>query len=198
MSDFETRPRPRRFETIESWIGGAIGLVMGAIFIVFCVMLLIDFPDSKLRMPRWGAAPLLAASVLFDGWFILTVYRCLGRRELPLGPALAMRQRQLPAPLRLLQAAWWLARVVILVLLAFRLEQVLGAPAWKSDADSNLVLIILTIFVFGVTFTANLYMMLTVSAFTRNAELLDRIWRYRLALDGAITIAALIFGQSAH
>jgi hypothetical protein len=196
----EADARASIFETIESWIGGAIGLVIGALFIAMCVMTVTHTVDPKLHLPQWAGWPLLVASVLFDGWFIFSVYRCLDRRELPLGPALAIRQRRLPSMLRVLQALWWLVRVGILVVLAFRLEQVMAANThyWGEGADVNLATVVMTFFIFGVTFSANLYMMLTISVFIRDIAKLERIWRWRLAVDVAITIAAVIFGHTAH
>jgi hypothetical protein len=172
--------------------------------LVVC-LLVVPFSEragGSIHWPAWISFPLAAATLAFDGWFIAQVWSCVSLREFPFGPALAARQRRFPGVLGLLQAIWWLAHVALFLFASVAMHRALAmtgdyARSTDSAADRIIMQLALSSIVFGMTFTTNLYLMLTLSALTRNAALLDRVWRWRFVLDVAITVAVFLVGHAA-
>ena len=200
-------PRPRTafgwLELTESMIGGVFGVLNGVMLVMG--LLVIPFAPAaggSFPLPAWISIPLAAATLVFDGWFIAQVWSCVSLRAFPFGPALAARQRRLPGVLGMLQSLWWLAHVVLFLLGSVGMHRALATTGsfsggTDSRADEILMQSVLSLFVFGMTFTTNLYLMLTLSALTRNAALLERVWRWRFVLDVAITVAVFLIGHAA-
>jgi hypothetical protein len=200
-------PRPRTafgwLELAESMIGGVFGVLNGVMLVVcLIVMPFAERAGGAMHWPAWISMPLAAATLVFDGWFIAQVWSCVSLREFPFGPALAARQRRFPGVLGLLQAIWWLAHVALFLFASVGMHRALamsGSYTRSSDTaiDQYIMQFALSLIVFGMTFTTNLYLMLTLSALTRNTALLERVWRWRFVLDSAITLAVYFVGHTA-
>jgi hypothetical protein len=201
---YSARPRTAFgwLELAESMIGGVFGVFNGVMLVMG--LLLIPFSaqaGGNVHWPAWISIPLAAATFVFDGWFIAQVWSCVSLREFPFGPALAERQRPWPGGLRFLQSAWWLAHVLLFLAGSVGMHRALALTGSYGVGNTGtiehaLMIGTLSLIVFGMTFTTNLYVMLTLSALTRDRALLERVWRWRIVLDVAITIAVFLVGRT--
>jgi hypothetical protein len=105
----------------------------------------------------------------------------------PTGPAIAMRQAPIPSALRLLVATWWLLNFAI----GFAIVVSLGKPPGRPV--HAVALFIVAAIAFWLSFAANVYLLLAVRTLTTSEEPLNRVWRWRIAIDLAMTAVAVLY-----
>jgi hypothetical protein len=113
-----------------------------------------------------------------EGIGLLWIKREIEAERFPLAPHLAVEQWHWPVPLRPFVSLWWLAHFFLAAAVAVCLDLLFRHQpiAWWWHAG-------MYAFGFSATYSANLYLLLAVSAFTRSPTLLQAVWRSRLAID---------------
>jgi hypothetical protein len=105
----------------------------------------------------------------------------------PTGPAIALRQAPIPSAFRLLVAIWWLLNFAI----GFAIVVSLGKPGGRPVNAA--ALFIVAPIAFWLSFAANVYLLLAVRTLTTSEEPLNRVWRWRIAIDLAMTAVTVLY-----
>jgi hypothetical protein len=110
--------------------------------------------------------------------------------HLPLAVRMAVRLPRFPWLLRLPLGLWWLGHFSSGVFLA------LGAGLWFERAfpatAPQVRFLLAQGLGFAFVFAANLYLMLALGLFTRRPETLSQCWRWRLVIDAAVLLTAIL------
>lgn len=107
----------------------------------------------------------------------------------PTGPAIAMRQPSVPSALKLLIAIWWLCNFLIEIAIVVSLSK----PDPAGRQASTVVLFIVALIAFWLSFAANVYLLLAVRTLTAGEEPLRRLWQWRIVIDLAIAALAVLY-----
>lgn len=147
-----------------------------------------SYKETGLRWQHFALVPICIA----EGAFLISLKSSLEKGYHPFITTFALRQRVWPLALRPLVALWWLAHVVVAMAALWGLEHLeieFNVPtlllAWKLFAFAAGC--------FSAVHTAQLYLLLTVTAVNNNEWLVQLLWRYRFAVD-ALTIIATGLG----
>jgi hypothetical protein len=112
------------------------------------------------------------------------------RIRLPLALVMATQVPRIPVLLRPLLSLWWLAYFTAgglggWAVFAWARKVLVGAPVLR--------VLLPVVLDFGILFAVNLYLMLAAAALIRQPMLWQRLWRWRLAVDLALTLATQWF-----
>ena len=144
--------------------------------------------DFYWLLPTWIVATLLEAAFL-GGSF----KNGLGDRLLyPFAPWFAMRVRNCPLLLRPLAAAWWAAHFLIGIAAAIFFDNLIVADHSMSDGRLARCVVFVAIDL-TIAYSANLYGLLAVTAAGGGDQIVQRVWRWRIALDLGVAITAAFF-----
>ena len=193
----ESAESPARavLEGIESAAGMFFCMTVSLVVPTACLLSAIQPQGMWIRNSALALAA-LAVSGLAEGYCIFLAYGSFGSRR-PVGvsfaPAVALRQKRLPVPLRPVAAVWWLAHFALGVALAFGTHS--GGhdgSGWRGDEIASAAALS-----FGLTYAANLYLLLGVSALTRSERAVWMAWRFRVLVDLGVVAAATMTAGAA-
>jgi hypothetical protein len=183
----QDRRRASLFETVESYVGGLLALLIAFELIVGGILLVAAPPSGNIHLPKYVSVPLLVVAMGMDGWLMGRVWQCVRDREFPLGLALGQLHPRLPLPLRPIAALGWLAHAGFMMVSAVAMHAAVDTMnSYRADVGATAGLLLL---VFGLTFAANLYVVLAVSAVKKGSRLVALFWRWRILVDLALTLA---------
>ncbi len=109
----------------------------------------------------------------------------------PLAPVLAMRQPRWPFWFAPLIAIYWMIHWLAFLGLMLLCESVV-AGIDLSGRPLIAAYTVLILAAFGVSYSANVYLLLMVAAIRRSENLIDRIWRWRIIIDLALVGLAFV------
>jgi hypothetical protein len=173
------------FSRMDAFMGAMIGSLMAVAIVMGATLLLGEASFA----PAWQG---IAAGLFFlwcvvaEGWFLLTTWHVVLNKYVPYAVAIALFQPRMPVLLRPIAALWWgyqspLALVWGIVLCVFERAM--------PTAVACLVAIVTAAFS-SVTFG---YLLLAVTAFTKEPATIVRIWNWRgrwALAHGVIAFAA--------
>ena len=107
----------------------------------------------------------------------------------PTGPAIAVRQMKIPGALKPTVALVWLCNFCI----GFGIVVSLSKPHPGNPAPPIAAVMIVTAIAFWLAFAANVYLLLAIRTLTLNENVLRRVWRFRLWIDLAMILFAIIY-----
>jgi hypothetical protein len=171
---------------IESTIGGLFGMVIAFELIVAGIGMVVR-PQSY-HISRVLTVPILGAAVLFDGWLVMALWDGLRDGRLPLGLSVARHMRRLHSSLRPLVAVVWIGHAVLLAASAYGMDRFLNRYA----ASGGFPVLPIVLLAFAMTFLCNIYIVSCFSAISPRSRIRRVFWRWRLAIDVAISVAAVL------
>lgn len=119
-------------------------------------------------------------------------WKTVFKKEIPTPVAIARHQKTPPQYLRLPLASLWLANFLI----GFVIVVSLFKPDPRVNVGTALMLFVAFI-TFSLTTVANVYLMLFVRTATSNEKWMASVWRFRLVIDLAIAMTAVIYYRMA-
>jgi hypothetical protein len=140
---------------------------------------------------RWFCI-LLAIPNILELWFLYRLKVKLEEGHYPFSPYFALQFQNWPLLLRPFAATWWLAHFAAGIGATILVDNilVLSMTDWNSRVLRSLLFIPLS---FTIAYSANLYLLLLVTAIGGGKRAVGVIWRYRILLDLAVAICAAFF-----
>ena len=172
---------------IESSIGGLLGMVIAFELIVAGVLLVIDPPSGNIHVPRVWSIPILAVTVLFDGWLVMALWDGFHAPRLHLGFAVAQRMPRLHPAWRPIVAVIWFAHAIALGVTACAMHRVMA----RSASGGGVPVPPFVLLVFAMTFLCNIYILLFLSAVSPGWRAPGIFWRWRFAVDVALSAGSI-------
>jgi hypothetical protein len=172
-------------DKIDSFFGMILACAMGTGFLT---MFLIQITDTSFHRPAWEMDCFYAGflwTLVADGWLmVMTVHGVVKGRQ-PLAPLIAVSQPLLPGVFRPLVALWWLLHMVFACVIAVAVSLSISHKEWPE--------IIVTILISGgASYLAFSYLLLVVTAISRNLDAVLWLWKFRTRW--ALGIFAATFG----
>ncbi|MGB8356165.1 MAG: hypothetical protein WCD79_19870 [Chthoniobacteraceae bacterium] len=131
-------------------------------------------------------------TLITDGWFIVMMWTGVSRKWEPLAPRIAAAQPRLPWILRPFIGLWWLLHMVLISMLLTIMTLQTHHPGWVS-------LVLMFLADWGMSYLSIIFLLLTVTAFSRNLNAVLWFWKHRVLWSlgiSAITISIkLIHGR---
>lgn len=162
-----------------------VAFLMG--FVLICAAC-VGQMAAKATTDRIEAAAIFLPPVVLELLFLNWLKNGLEVGPRPFVPWFAVRQWSWPWPIRPLVAAWWLAHFGVAILGAMLLQQALLRSGDEARLWFRLAAAVVVSFTFA--YSANLFLLLAVTCFTRSGSIVDAIWRKRFLLDAAVALAA--------
>lgn len=170
------------FETVEGVTGRILGAALAVSAVLVCFLQIEEF--RKLG-PIAQIAPWLLVVVvcLMEGMYVVLILTTKSANTvIPPFPEVAMRQPQLPKVLRPIAAVFWLAHFLFIVALIYVLRESTAAPSsWLVWLGVYFVASLLDFLAYG-------YVLLFVTAFTKNSASVKGLWQHRFGVSQVIAI----------
>jgi hypothetical protein len=180
------------------------GLLVGGIFIALMIVLgglaiwvarlasrawYACYPEWR----QWETGQMAGAGPALLSPFLPPEEKDGPHEHLPLAVMMAVLLPRFPWLLRPLLGLWWLAHFSSGVFLALGTGPAFESafPNWSPEARFLLA----QAFGFTFIFAANLYLMLALGLFVRRSGTLCQLWRWRLVVDAAVLLAAILLSR---
>jgi len=140
---------------------------------------------------RWLVLP-LAIPVCLELRFLYVLKVKLEEGHYPFAPYFAMQYRRWPLVLRPVVAIWWLAHFaagIAAIILADNIL-VMNMTDWNTRVLRSVLFVAVS---FTIAYSANLFLLLTVTAIGGGRPAVSLFWRYRFLLDLAVAVIAAFF-----
>ena len=194
----------RAWEALESVLGLFATFFVGfAAPTILAVGVLVSLVEQ-----RWTLSALAVLGVVITGKLALLVARAAGDAvyrkqtvlqtwppaEFAMTPSLAVnvacRIPQIPFLLRPLLSLWWLVHFVAGAVLGFGISRL---AIRGLNQQSAFVVILALVLQVGFLFAVNLYLLMAISVFIRDAPKLEKLWGWRFPLDLTVSLTILLF-----
>jgi hypothetical protein len=109
----------------------------------------------------------------------------LEKTDLPMAIVAGMNLPRIPIALAVPLAMWWLAHGGAGIFIGLRLDQYIDSAV--HDAPAAVKYVLPNVLNFGLSFAANIYLMLAVALFVRKTTVLLWLWKVRLLIDLVLT-----------
>ena len=178
---------------LNSKIDGFLGILIGSlismsVFFGALVMTVESYliPNS-LDLP-WQRAFLIGVLIwasITEWWFIITSLISLIRNRHPLGLAIAILQPIAPLIFRPLIALWWLFHALIGIVFGIAVIIINLHASWYGH-------LLVTIITGAFAYMAYVFVLLSVTAFTKSPSMLVRTWKLRAWWGGLACLITLL------
>ena len=160
---------------LNSKIDSAYGAVIASfisisVFMGSLIPWLMTGPYSPEGNALWIIA--LIWAILSEGWLIITALVSLIRMKHPIGLTIAVLQPKVPILIRPLLSLWWFLHALIGVIFGITLMVINIHAPWYGHA-------LLIVTSGGIAYMAYVYIMLSVTAFTKSPAILAKVWNLR-------------------
>jgi hypothetical protein len=173
---------------IEATIGAFFSFAFGlALAVASCVVGYAMWTGPE----RWLCSLLVIPNIL-ELWFLYRLKVKLEEGHYPFSPYFALQFQNWPLLLRPFAAVWWLAHFAAGIGATILVDNilVLSMTDWNTRVLRSLIFIPIS---FTIAYSANLYLLLLVTAAGGGKRAVGAIWRYRILLDLAVAICAAFF-----
>jgi hypothetical protein len=123
-------------------------------------------------------------TLIADGWFMVKMWTGLARKWEPLAPMIAAAQPRLPWILRPFVSLWWLLHMLLISMLLILITSETQHPGWGR-------MVFIFLLDWGMSYLSIIFLLLTVSAISRNLKGVLWFWKHRVLWSlgiSAITI----------
>ena len=171
-------------EAAEGIAGRILGAALAVSAVVICLLQIDEI--QKLSLAWQIASWLLVVTIcLMEGMYvvlILTTKSTAGK--MPPIPEVAMRQPRLPRILRPIAAAFWLGHFLFIIALMYVLRESTGISlSWLAWLGVHCLAFLFDFLAYG-------YLLLFVTAFTKNSIPIKNLWQYRFWVSLIIAIGS--------
>ena len=167
---------------LEGIAGRLLGMALAVAVVLVCILQIEDIQKLSLmnQILSWLAVVLIC--LMESMYVILLVTTSSADAVIPPITEVAMRQPRLPKLLRPVVAAFWLAHFLFLIALIYILHEEAGTPSsligWAGIYFWN----------FLFDFLAYGYLLLIVTAFTKDAKIISNLWKHRGLISSVIAL----------
>jgi hypothetical protein len=192
MPVFVQKPNSSSWAEVGNRVEAFAGAFIGSFIAVLLGVGTAQFLNAVWEGPIWQT---IAAGLLFgwclvtEFWFLCTTWDVVLHEPAPCAVAIALRQPTLPVPVRPVMAIWW--GFHSLLALTFGISIIMIGFLFGPQMPIGVVLLLglITSAFAGVTFD---YVLLAVTAFTREPAFVQKLWcwRGRWALAHGIVVLA--------
>jgi hypothetical protein len=162
--------------------GRLLGATLAVAIILGCVLQIEDIQKLSLTLQivSWAVIALICPMELMYVFLFFTTKS--PDNTIATIPAVAMRQPRLPKPLRPVVAVFWLVHFFFIIALIYGLHESSGAHSSLAGWVGIYFLALLFHFLaFG-------YLLLTVTAFTKDAEIIAKLWKRRALISSVVAL----------
>ncbi|MCR9197098.1 MAG: hypothetical protein NXI04_00475 [Planctomycetaceae bacterium] len=173
-----------RLDRLERGLAAFFGTLLSILFVFLMYVLCTH------RVFGDPGPPLLIVSVLVviaELPFLYRLWSC-ARQPTPIGPAVAARTTPLQFPLRLIVIFWWLLHVLAGLGAVITAEM---RAVQQGFNNPGFLTVMSGIMMFGMSVCCNVFIAMSIKEVSGKDALVERFWRYRLVVDGLITVSAI-------
>ncbi len=172
-------------ETVEGIAGRVLGAALAVSAILICFLQIDEI--QKLGLSGQIASWLLVVSIcLLEGMYVVLILNTRSvTGRIPPMPEVAMRQPNLPKVLRPIAATFWLGHFLFIIALIYVLRESTGASiSWVAWLGVYCLAALFDFLAYG-------YLLLFVTAFTKNGAAINSLWRHRFWVSPVIAIISI-------
>ncbi|MGA2583359.1 MAG: hypothetical protein ABSG31_08780 [Tepidisphaeraceae bacterium] len=151
-----------------------------------------ELEDRRNYLAALGVGVWLGWWIFFDMQYLGLIWKGVRKGKRPLGLRIALIQRRPPLLLRPIVCLWWLAHFATAVLFALILAELKRDASGVVDTSDHVLLSVLTFLAsLGITYSANGYLLLAITALRRSRKVITTIWSWRLLLDVVLSLVCV-------
>jgi len=173
-----------RLENLERGLAAFFGTLLSILFVtllcILCGHRLFGDPGPSLLVVG-------VLVVIAELPFLYRLWSC-ARRPAPIGPAVAARTRPLQFPLRLIVILWWLLHVLVGLGAVITAEM---RAVQQGFNNPGFLTVMSGIMMFGMSVCCNVFIAMSIKEVSGKDAYVERFWKYRLVVDGLITVSAV-------
>jgi hypothetical protein len=179
----------RTLQKIEATIGAFFAFLVGFVLLVIggdIVYVAYGQPGSYVVTAIW------LTLLIPETWFLWKLKHALEIGHYPFAPWFALKWSKWPLLLRPLISLWWAAHFLIGIVASIYFDNIVIA----DTTTRNIRLVRCLIFIIidlTIAYSANLYALLAITAAGGKEQIVNNIWRWRIALDLAVAIVAAFY-----
>ncbi len=174
---------------IDEYLGILIGSLVSMTVLVWCIVVAFgSLWDIHSLDPFWWKALLiffLILSSVTDGWFLIKSLILLIRRRHPLGISIAVLQPMVPFIFRPVISLWWLLHALIGLSLGIGIIVLNMHAPWYGH-------LLLTILTGAGAYMVYVFVLLSVTAFTKSPSILVKTLHLRAWWGGLACLVAFL------
>jgi hypothetical protein len=199
-AQFSATRRPNRkitlFDSLEAWCG-VLFASLATIGIAAAILLTAsEFKDQRNYFAELGIGLWLGWWIFYDLRYLALIWKGVRESKNPLALRIALIQRRPPLLLRPIASLWWLAHFAMALFFMFFLTGLKRDASGVADMYDRAWLSVLTFLVsLGITYAANGYLLLAVTALKRSRKVITTIWSWRLLFDLTLALICLYFSH---
>lgn len=190
-----SRPVCSWWDAVESLISAFMGTILAVGIISIFAFTVIDRYGELSVGERMACGIVALILVCFEPFVLFTIWSTMWRIDLPLAFGVARRQPLWPVYVRpFVSGLWALHFYAGFVGIVVFHDSVGGRhPMPREPVETLWVAVPIT---FASAFAANAFLLQSVAAFVRDEGILRRVWRYRVAFDVLVAVAAWICSRA--
>jgi hypothetical protein len=183
------------FHGLWDWVSNLSAILFNTGFailaiVTLCGIVFITKPKEvmhDIRPEMWLPLLIVMAPAQIYAQFLSWATVLAGK--IPTGPAIALRQIQMPYALKPAVALIWACNFCI----GFGIVVSLSKPHPGNPAPALAAVAIVVVIAFWLAFAANVYLLLAVGTLTSSESVLNRVWKLRLWIDLAMVVSGIVY-----